>query len=114
MIAVIRITGKVKNKQTTNETLKRLKLEKKFTCRLIENDDKVRIGMIKSVSTSVVYGKISDKLVKELKEKRGKEGKPVLFLHPPRGGFKKSSKVAYPKGILGYNKEIAKLLERML
>ena len=81
MIAVLRITGKVKNKQTTNETLSRLKLEKKFTCRLVENDDQVRIGMIKAVQDSVVFGKISDELAKELTEKRGKEGKPVLFLH---------------------------------
>jgi hypothetical protein len=35
-------------------------------------------------------------------------------LHPPIGGFKKSTKLAYPRGILGDKKDIAKLLERML
>ncbi len=114
MIAVIRITGQCKNKAKTNETLSRLKLGKKFTCRLIEDDDVVRIGMAEAVKDSVVYGKISEELIKELKEKRGKEDKPVFFLHPPRGGFKKSSKVSYPKGILGRNPKISKLLERML
>ena len=114
MIAVIRIAGQCKQKATTKETLDRLKLGKKFTCRLIDEEDVVRMGMVKAVKDSVVYGRITDELIKELKEKRGKVDKPVFFLHPPRGGFKKSSKVAYPKGILGKNKEIGKLLSRML
>jgi ribosomal protein L30/L7E len=114
MIAIIRITGQCKNRKEINETFARLKLGKKFTCRLIDEDDQVRIGMVKSLKDNAVYGKITDDLAKEIKEKRGKEGKEVYFLHPPRGGFKKSSKVAYPKGILGNNKEIDKLLSRML
>ncbi len=113
MIAVIRIAGKCKNKETTNETLKRLKLGKKYSCVLIEKDDSVRLGMVKAVRHDVVYGEISDELVKDLKEKRD-TGKGVFFLHPARGGLKKSSKLTYPKGILGHNPEISKLLERML
>ena len=38
----------------------------------------------------------------------------VYHLHPPIGGFKKSSKVAAPKGILGKNEDITKLVGRML
>ncbi len=113
MIAVIRIAGQCKNKQSTNETLKRLKLGRKYSCILIDKEDKVRAGMVKSVKTDVVYGEISEDLIKELKEKRDK-GKGVYFLHPARGGLKKSSKLVYPKGILGHNPEISKLLERML
>ena len=114
MIAIIRIAGQVKNKKEVNETFERLRLGKKFTCRLVDEKDDVRLGMVKALKDNAVYGKISDELVKEIKEKRGKEGKEVYFLHPPRGGFKKSSKIAYPKGILGNNKEIDKLLSRML
>ena len=38
----------------------------------------------------------------------------VFALHPPRGGFKKSSKLLYPKGILGKNAKINELVSRML
>jgi ribosomal protein L30/L7E len=112
-VAVLRIAGQVKNKMKDNETLKRLKLNKKFTLTLLDSDDKVRMGMIASVAHMVVYGEISEELIKELKTKR-KEKDGIFFLHPPRGGFKKSSKVAAPKGILGKNSNIDKLLERML
>ncbi|MGK0232080.1 MAG: ribosomal protein L30/L7E [Patescibacteria group bacterium] len=114
MIAIIRIVGQAKNQDKHEETFTRLKLGRKFTCRLVEEDDRIRVGMIESLKDVSAYGKISDELAKEIVEKRGKEGKDVCFLHPPRGGFKKSSKVAYPKGILGHNKEISKLIERML
>ncbi len=41
--------------------------------------------------------------------------KPVFRLRPPRKGFKKTIKVAYPKGELGYRGEaINELLERMI
>jgi len=112
-ILVIRIAGQVKNKAKDNETLKRLKLNKKFTARIINSDDAVIMGMVKAVAHKVVYGEVDEAFVKELENKRlAKE--EIYFLHPPRGGFKKSSKVAAPKGILGENKEIVKLAERML
>ena len=113
MIAILRIAGQCGNVAKDNETLNRLKLRKKFTCALIADDDKIKIGMAKSVRHMVAYGKISDELAAQIKEKR-KETNGIFFMHPPRGGFKKSSKVAFPKGILGHNKELDKLLERML
>ncbi len=114
MIAVIRIAGQCKINKKHKETLDRLKLQKKLVCRLVEESDTIRMGMVKSAQDTLVYGEISDELVKELKAKRGKEGKDVFFLHPPRGGFKKTTKTRYPQGILGHNPDIAKLLERML
>ena len=114
MIAVIRIIGQCSEKKKTLETLKRLKLGKKYTTRLIDPTDKIRMGMIESIKESVMYGEISDDLVKEMKEKRGKEGKDVFFLHPPRGGFKKSTKMMRPKGILGKNPDTAKYIGKML
>lgn len=41
--------------------------------------------------------------------------KPFLALHPPRGGFKRSSKKLYgQRGVLGENPELPSLVERML
>jgi len=113
MIFVVRIAGQVKNKLKDNETMKRLKLNRKFTARLIDENDAVMIGMVKAVAHKVAYGTVSDDFVKKLNNARtAKEG--IYFMHPPRGGFKKSSKVAAPKGILGKHEDITKLVERML
>ncbi len=110
---VVRIAGQVKNLKTQNETMNRLKIRKKFAAILVEEDDKVRMGMVKSLDKKVAYGKVSDEFLKELNEKRpAKEG--VHFLHPPRGGFKKSSRLPTPKGILGYHEDFVKLVGRML
>ena len=110
---VVRIAGQVKNRKKDNETLKRLKMNKKFSAILIEADDAVRMGMVRSVGHMVAYGNVDDAFVKELKSSR-KDKEGVYFLHPPRGGFKKSSKVAAPKGILGKHDDIVKLVGRML
>jgi ribosomal protein L30/L7E len=103
---VVRISGRCKMNKKREETLKRLKLQKKFSARFIEEKDDVMKGMMESVQDEVMYGKV--------KEKRLKEGKNVLFLHPPVGGFKKTTKERYPKGIRGNNPNIVKIVERML
>lgn len=113
VILVLRIAGQVKNKIRDNETLKRLKMEKKFSAILIDEKDVVRVGMVRSVSHMVAYGKVDDDFVKELNSKRPAKDE-VYFLHPPRGGFKKSSRLPTPKGILGRHDDIVKLVGRML
>jgi len=116
-IAIIRIHGMVKIKKKIEETLQRLRLRRKYACVVIE-PTKENLGMIKNVKDFVAYGEISDEVYEKLKEERGKkdkEGKlkPFFRLHPPRKGIK--SKVHFPKGVLGNNKEeINKLIERML
>ena len=115
VIAVIRIRGQVKLKTEIAETLSRLKMRKKFVCVLIDEKDVIRMGMLKKVKQYVAYGKIDDKLIEELKKKRGVDKEKGFYrLHPPRGGFKKSSKQLAPKGILGEHKDFAKFLGRML
>ncbi|MEM4330959.1 MAG: uL30 family ribosomal protein [Candidatus Pacearchaeota archaeon] len=127
MIAVIRIHGRVGLRKEIEETLTRLRIRKKFNCVFIKEEDKVRMGMVKKVKDYVMYGEVSEELVQKVIEKRGElkdkskkikktieNIKPWIRLHPPRGGFKKSTKLPYPKGILGYNKEISKYLERMI
>jgi ribosomal protein L30/L7E len=113
-IAVVRIAGQVEQKTEVKETLKRLNLPRKYSCVIVDEKDAIKMGMVRAVKTSVAYGKVSDDFVKEIEKKRGKEGKKFFSLHPPIGGLKRSSKVAAPKGILGENKEISKLIERML
>ena len=140
MIVVIRISGKVKINKEIEETLSRLCLRRKYSCILIHPKDKVKIGMLKKVRNYVSYGEIEKGMMTRLIEQRGirkdkkeiktpekiaaelekgkkpeeQEIKPFFRLHPPRGGMKKSTKHTYPRGILGDNKEINKLIERML
>lgn len=117
MIAVIRIRGQVGLKKEVKETLDRLRVRRKYACRVFENPNEAQLGMIKKMRDFVSYGEISPELHKKLIDARGKkdsEGnlKPFFRLHPPRGGAK--TKLHYPQGILGENKEIDKLIERML
>ncbi|MGC9309895.1 MAG: uL30 family ribosomal protein [Candidatus Nanoarchaeia archaeon] len=106
MIIVLRISGRVGQAKAIEETLNRLGLKRKFSFILVDEKDSIKMGMIKKVREHVSYGEVDEKLAEKLKGKKG--------LHPPRGGFKKSTKLEYPKGILGKNKDINKLIERML
>ena len=77
------------------------------------------MGMLKKVKDYVAYGDVSDELMKKIIDKRGqcdvdKKYRGFCRLHPPIGGFKKGTKRAFPNGVLGNNKEIEKLLRRML
>jgi ribosomal protein L30/L7E len=134
MIVVIRIAGMVKIKGDVAETLHRLRLRRKYACVLIDENDKTRMGMLKSVRDFVAYGPITEEMKKKLVESRGKpldktekvdlekakkldykgaNMKPFFRLHPPRKGI--NSKIHFPKGVLGNHKDkINELLERML
>lgn len=138
MIAIIRIHGQVKLKKEIVDTLNRLRIRRKLACTIIDESDAVMKGMLKKAIHYVAYGKIDDELLKELIIKRGEreDGKKIsekdvdkivegikkgdwkikkyFRLHPPIGGFKKSTKQSSPKGILGRHEDIGKLLRRML
>ena len=119
MICVIRIAGQVNLKREIVETLYRLKLRQKLNCIFIDEEDKIRMGMLKRVVSYVAYGEVSDELKKKVIDKRGqkdidKKYRGFCRLHPPIGGFKKGTKRAFPNGVLGKNKDIDKLLVRML
>jgi 50S ribosomal protein uL30 len=139
MIAIIRITGLVKMKESFEETLSRLRLRRKFVCVLVNEKDDIKMGMLNQVRNFVSFGKIekgvlvqliekrgeridnkeikdADKLAEQIEAGKGLEDlglKPFFRLNSPRHGLK-SSKLHYPKGVLGENKEIGKLIERML
>ncbi len=115
-IAVIRVKGQIGIKSDIKEALHRMRLRRKYACVVIESTP-INLGMLKKVRNFVSYGEINDETYKSLVEKRGKKDtdgklKPFFRLAPPRGGAE--TKLHYPKGILGENKEINKLVERML
>ncbi len=116
MIAAIRIKGQVGIRRNIEETLFRIRLRRKYACVVLE-PTKENMGMIKKLRNFISYGEITKETYEELVKKRGKkdsEGKlkPFFRLHPPRGGA--DTKLHYPKGILGENKEMDKLVGRML
>ncbi len=137
MICIVRISGEVNVGGKIKETLNRLRLRRKYSCVLI-NPTKENMGMLKKLRDYVAYGEINKETLAKLIEKRAqpidkkkkidsskiseeivkedyaKMGiKPFFRLHPPRGGIK--SKIHFPKGILGDNKEkINELVGRML
>lgn len=138
LIVVVRITGEVKVKPEIVNTLYRLRLRRKYTCALINSSNKGLMGMLWEVRHSVAYGDIDKELLVKLLNARGQKTdgkklnaeeaaselmngkkleelgfKPFFRLHPPRKGI--NSKLQYPKGVLGNNKnDINKLIERML
>jgi large subunit ribosomal protein L30 len=105
---------------------------------LINSANKGLMGMLWRVRHSVAYGEIDKETLVKLLNARGKVNgnkkinfneaaselmseknleelgfKPFFRLHPPRKGI--NSKLQYPKGVLGNNKnDINKLIERML
>ena len=140
MIAIIRIRGIVNTNKKVEEALSRIRLRRKYCCVILKETPEV-IGVLKKVRNTVAYGKINEDTLLELIKIRGKVKdkakskvenpeiiskeflagkkfeelgiKPFFRLHPPRGGIK--SKMHYPIGVLGNNKEdINKLIKRML
>jgi len=131
MIAVVRIVGKVGTEKDVEETLSRLRLRKKYCCGVIA-ETKEKLVMLNKLEHFVAYGKIDEKFLKKIIEKRGKKIdktkkieevkelrfeqanlKPFFRLHPPRGGI--DTKQHFPRGVLGnHGEKIKELIERML
>lgn len=144
MIAIIRILGLVGVNKYVEATLERLRLKRRYACVIVPETSEIN-GMLKKVRAKVAYGKIDKETLKLLILNRGRAAgnKPVdakkisdaliseIFegrkdlksiglkqffrLHPPVGGFKKSTKQFYPRGILGNHAEkINELIQRMV
>lgn len=136
LIVVIRIAGRVGGRPEDERKMYNLRLRKKYACVLIKDKK-----LFEPIENETVYGEIDRETLALLISKRGKKigGKPVqesadfiikkleegkslseigmkpfFSLHPPRGGFKKSTKLLSPRGILGENKNINDILRRML
>lgn len=119
-ICVIRIHGRVNINKDIEETLDRLRLRKKYVCVVLENPNKVQMGMIRKVNNFIAFGTIDEKTYEELKKARGRKDskgklKPFFRLHPPRKGIDSKKHFGVDKGVLGNNKDkINDLVRRML
>ena len=138
MIVAIRIAGRVGMTPREGGVLFNLRLRKKYACVLIKDKDKSLLDVIKN---KIAFGEIdketfalliskrarrpgnkpvsesSDLIVKKIEEGKslGDLGiKPFFSLQPPVKGFRKSTKLLYPRGVLGENKDINDLVRRML
>ena len=139
MICAIRIHGQVNINKEVVETLNRLRLRRKYSCIVLAKPTKEQLGMIAKLRNFVAFGEIDKTIFEKLVEARGQlidkskkiDAKKIIDglekgksyeelnlkaffrLHPPRKGIK--SKLHFPKGVLGDNREeINKLLERMI
>jgi len=111
MMGIIRLRGSIKMRQDKKDTFSMLRLKKKNTL-LIMDDNDSRMGMVRKVGDFVAWGELSDEVLGEIKTKFG--DKKMINLKPPKGGLK-SVKVRAPKGNLGYNGEkINELIKKMM
>ncbi|MDE1855531.1 MAG: uL30 family ribosomal protein [Candidatus Micrarchaeota archaeon] len=135
LLAVIRVRGRVKVRQSIAETLNRLNLKRVNNLVLVDSGNASYAGMVKKCKDFVTFGEINketlDKLLaaKGVKVEQaaadsllsgGKSPKELkidmpIRMHPPRRGYE-GIKDAYTNGgSLGYrSEEINKLIARML
>lgn len=115
LIAVVRIRGSMETRTEVEETLSRhLRVTRRMHCAVFSTDIK---GWLQKAKDYVAWGPIGEALLAAMREKRGETKDATTFrLHPPRGGFKKSTKTPFPKGELGKRdaESMKKLLLRML
>ncbi len=120
-MAVIRIRNTTRAGGAVRDTLKMLRLYKKFTCAVVDNTPAMR-GMLDKAKDFTTYGEIDEDTIKLLQQKRGtkdKEGKMKTYfhLHPPIGGFeRKGIKHSFRQGgALGYRgARINDLIKKMI
>lgn len=95
-VAVVLVRGLVRVRHDFLNALKSLKLNKKHTCRILEDTPELR-GILSKVQDYATFGEVTDETISLLEKERGK--KEVYSLHPPRGGFeRKGIKVPYSNG----------------
>ena len=119
-LAIILIRGLIGMRKDARFTAELLKLFKKNTC-VVVDDNKVMRGMANKIKDFATYGELDDKTHKLLLEKRAKTKKGeitnVFHLNPPRKGFERNG-IKQPftkKGALGYRKDkINDLIQRMI
>lgn len=137
MIAIIRISGMVDVESSIENALFRLRLRRKYALVLMNPTREDNI-LLKKLRNHISYGEISPSTLKKLIQHRAQsidgkkvdadkvvEGlnkkslldlgiKPFFRLHPPRGGIESKKHFGVGKGVLGENKKINELIERML
>lgn len=120
-LAIILIRGLIGMRNDAKMTTKLLKLFKKNSC-IIVDDNSVMRGMARKLKDYTTYGEINDETYKLLVEKRGKKDKEgklknIFNLTPPVKGFERkgTKKPFIVGGALGYRKDkINDLIKRMV
>ncbi|MFH1422269.1 MAG: uL30 family ribosomal protein [Planctomycetota bacterium] len=138
MIITIRISGLVNVSKEIGETLHRLRLRRKYSAVLLKQT-KENMKLLSKVRNYVSYGQVNKETLLKIIRQRGqplKKGtkidaekiiseldkktltavglKPFFRLHPPRKGIEAKKHFGIGKGVLGENKKINELVERML
>ncbi|MDP3742676.1 MAG: hypothetical protein Q8R15_05155 [Candidatus Micrarchaeota archaeon] len=115
MIVVIRIRGSMETRQEIEDTLSQhLHVTRRMHAAVFTTNI---AGWLQKAKDYITWGFIDADTYKQLIAKRGDGKEQKLYrLHPPKGGFKKSTKIAFPKGELGKRdaESMKKLLLRML
>ena len=139
MFAVVRIKGSVNASEDVKDTLSMLNLKSQNHCVVVPETEQY-LGMLRKAKDRITWGKVNEKTLSKLLQKRGKISKEklkemkiknfdelsdaliknqimlklIFKLNPPIRGFK-STRLHYPKGDLGSRGEkINELLERMI
>lgn len=134
LLAVVRVRGRTKVRQSITETLNRLNLKKVNNLVLLFGS-KSNIGMLNKCVDFVTFGEVNNETLENLLKKNGVEAKKETIeelvkgkktprevggitpikMHPPKHGYE-GTKVAFNAGgALGYRgEEINGLIKRML
>lgn len=116
-IAIIRLRGAVNKSPDLKATLRCLRLHHKNQCVVVEDSPSLK-GMFRKIIGVATWGKISESLIKELVEKRGRKDMKMHFkLAPPkqgfeRGGIRRNFKIGGACGNRGEG--IEELIRRMM
>ena len=109
MIAAIRVRGTVGVSKGIKDTMDMLGLKRPNSMALLPDSS---AGMLRKAKDYLTWGELSEEIEKEIKSRH--KDKKVVFLKPPKKGFR-SKKAAWPKGDLGYRGEkINELIKRMM
>ena len=120
-LAVVLIRNTTAANQIIRDTLMMLRLYKKCTCRVLDNN-KLNMGMLNKVKDYTTFGEIDAETEKLLEQKRGKKDekgklRKDFHLNPPRGGFeRKGIKHSFEQGgALGYRAaRMSELIKKMI
>jgi large subunit ribosomal protein L30 len=135
LLAVIRVRGRVKVRQSIAETLDRLNLKRVNNLVLVNSGNSSYMGMVKKCKDFVTFGEVNRETLAKLLAAKGikaddssagsmldgsKSPKELkiempIRMHPPRQGYEGVKDAFTNGGSLGYRSEkINRLIEKML
>lgn len=115
-LAVIRIRSAPKMSTQMEQTLYHLHLPRRHSCVILHNNATNR-GMIRQVLSYVTWGEVSEDVVKQLESKAHKNAAKNSFglKSPKKDIARKGIKLPmHAGGALGFRKDMAKLITRMI